>query len=209
MTVSNEQATNLAAKYNANGQKTGQTANYFNWWLALDDDSEGLQKGPLLGFEEVLAAARDEKTLHILGEASGTGREINANLPVKCESNMTIKAVLEDGVTEVVLYRNAQVDPSAEVIRNYFFIADDDECLTFSELEKRHGQNREEQTINVHGQIATDKEVTVTVTHAIDYADRNDGTLLAVGAGQRYILRQPAEKADVQAWETSQRRRDS
>lgn len=195
-----------AAKYDANGQKTGQPQSYFSWWMAVDE-SEGMQNGMLMDYMSIADSARKDEKVRIIGESAGVGRIINDRLNATFKPNGTVWVTLEDE-TEVALYPNAQIKPNAGVIHNYWFTdTETGQDLTFEEVKSQIGNAdfyTTETLLEIHGRLSDNREKNgIFATCIIDYAGKRDGSLLATGAGQRYILRQPTTESEIRAWRSN------
>ncbi|MBQ6355250.1 hypothetical protein IJJ18_02420 [Candidatus Saccharibacteria bacterium] len=194
-----------AAKYDSAGRKTGQVASYFSWWMAVAQDGTGT----VLNYLQVLYEVEGNGELQLIGEAR-SGRLIHSVLKAEKKATGIISVTLEDN-TNVTLYPNLQITPGSVEIQHYW-IKDQESGkellfpdLEFDETGKVGNHNREE-LFEIHGQLIDNRETTVPVAEIIALDEQRAGNCLAVGNYGRYLLHNPTNYAEVQAYRAREKR---
>lgn len=189
----------IAAVYDANGQRTGQTTSWFSWWCATNENGE------IIDFPKVQQEVERTGKIRIIGEAATTGRRIHDSLPAKRTNNGSVEVTLEEGA-EVVLYPSCQLTLSASIIFDYW-ISFNGDYVPHNELEFKNDEfcTSGEELLEIRGRLSDKRETTVTATNLIRLDGYSEGTIIAVGGGQRYILSRPTGYATVLAHEAHRR----
>ena len=184
------------AAYNESGQKTDQAVSWFGWWLAIKDGRV------LSDYPAVLRAAEEDGELHIIGETT-IGRRFNGPLPADKTAGAIAAVTLPEGA-QTRLYPNNQVKETAAVIQN-FWITDRSNGKRIEPIFDENGEFRAANLLGLYGHWQDGREVNEEVTVNTIIQINDNPCWFAVGDGQRYLLRQPADRATIQAWQAKQK----